>query len=216
MADKRLNYCQLLGLNPFKEETYTIEAILKKLETKKGKWANDSRNKQNDTEQRFKAERLVESAPDIERVMRDPILRRKEFIEGQTILKGKSQKLRQDCIVLGDGTYLVLPGIAENYAKKLHWEGVTKADVLKQAGVREGNPPKPVSDKVLNAYKGLRAVDAYSPIEMLNTLINHPNLEIQLDPLSEGSSCSQIRNAFDVCDKRVNNVRPDVLPEQDS
>ena len=216
MADKRLNYCQLLGLNPFKEETYTIEAILKKLETKKGKWANDSRNKQNDTEQRFKAERLVESAPDIERVMRDPILRRKEFIEGQTILKGKSQKLRQDCIVLGDGTYLVLPGIAENYAKKLHWEGVTKADVLKQAGVREGNPPKPVSDKVLNAYKGLRAVDAYSPIEMLNTLINHPNLEIQMDPLSEGSSCSQIRNAFDVCDKRVNNVRPDVLPEQDS
>ncbi len=216
MADKRQNYCQLLGLNPLKETTYSTDAILKKIETKKAKWANDSRNKQNDTEQRFKSERLVDMTEDMVRVMTDPILKRKEFSDGQAMLKGKVQKLRMDCIILSDGTYIALPNAADSYTKKLHWEGVTKSDVLKLAGIKEGSPPKPANDKILNAYKGLRAVDAYTPIEMLNALIGHPNLEIDIPQLTEGSSYSQIRNAFDVCDKRVNSVRPDVLPEQDS
>ena len=216
MAEKRQNYCQLLGLNPLKESSYSTEAILKKIETKRGKWANDSRNKQNDTEQRFKSERLVEMTSDMERVMKDPILKRKEFSDAQSILKGKVQKLRMDCIILSDGTFIALPGSADSYTKKLHWEGVTKSDVLKLAGIKEGSPPKPASDKVLNAYKGLRAVDSYTPVEMLNALIQHPNLEIDLPPLSDGSSFSQLRNAFEICDKRVNSVRPDILPEQDS
>ena len=59
-------------------------------------------------------------------------------------------------------------------------------------------------------------MDSYTPVEMLNALIQHPNLEIDLPPLSDGSSFSQLRNAFDICDKRVNSVRPDILPEQDS
>lgn len=212
----RPNYCQLLGLNPLKESTYTPEAIAKKIDSKHDKWANDSRNKQNDTEQRFKAERLVGMTEDIRRVMNDPILRRKEFADGQTVLKGRVQKLRMDCVILSDGSYVCLPGSADSYTKKLHWEGITKSDVLKMAGIKEGNPPKPTNEKILNAYKGLRSVDSYTPIEMLNALINHPNLEIDLNPLSEGSSFSQIRNAFDICDKRVNSVRPDILPEQDS
>ena len=216
MAEKRQNYCQLLGLNPMKESSYSTEAILKKIETKRGKWANDSRNKQNDTEQRFKSERLVEMTSDMERVMKDPILKRKEFSDAQALLKGKAQKLRMDCIILSDGSYIALPGSADSYTKKLHWEGVTKSDVLKLAGIKEGSPPKPASDKVLNAYKGLRAVDSYTPVEMLNALIQHPNLEIDLPPLSDGSSFSQLRNAFEICDKRVNSVRPDILPEQDS
>ena len=216
MAEKRQNYCQLLGLNPLKESSYSTEAILKKIETKRGKWANDSRNKQNDTEQRFKSERLVEMTSDMERVMKDPILKRKEFSDAQALLKGKAQKLRMDCIILSDGSYIALPGSADSYTKKLHWEGVTKSDVLKLAGIKEGSPPKPASDKVLNAYKGLRAVDSYTPVEMLNALIQHPNLEIDLPPLSDGSSFSQLRNAFEICDKRVNSVRPDILPEQDS
>ena len=216
MAEKRQNYCQLLGLNPLKESSYSTEAILKKIETKRAKWANDSRNKQNDTEQRFKSERLVEMTSDMERVMKDPILKRKEFSDAQALLKGKAQKLRMDCIILSDGSYIALPGSADSYTKKLHWEGVTKSDVLKLAGIKEGSPPKPASDKVLNAYKGLRAVDSYTPVEMLNALIQHPNLEIDLPPLSDGSSFSQLRNAFDICDKRVNSVRPDILPEQDS
>ena len=151
MAEKRNNYCQLLGLNPLKENTYSVESILKKIETKKGKWANESRNKQNDTDQRFKAERLVNATADMERIMKDSILRHKEFTDAVQELKGKSQRIRQDCVILTDGTYLVLPGVADPFTKKLHWEGVSKADIVKLAGVKEGQPPKPVSDKVLNS-----------------------------------------------------------------
>lgn len=216
MDENRQNYCFLLGLNPFKESSYTADAILKKIAAKHDKWANDSRNKQNDTEQRFKAERLVDMCPDMERVMRDPNLRRGEFSRGQALLKRKVSKLRTDCVILADGTYVCLPGAADAYTKKLHWDGVSKADVLRLAGISEGAPPKPVSDKILNAYKGLRAVDTYTPAEMLNALIRNPNLEISVPPLSEGSSFAQMRDAFEACEKRVNSVRPDVLPEQDS
>ena len=78
----RQNYCQLLGLNPLKESSYSTESILKKIEAKRGKWANDSRNKQNDTEQRFKSERLVEMTSDMEEVFKDPRRRRDEFSKG--------------------------------------------------------------------------------------------------------------------------------------
>ena len=169
MVEKKVNYCQLLGLNPLKESTYTDEAIQKKIQAKKEKWTNDSRNKQNDPEQRFKSEKLVGMVDDIVRVMGDPMLRKREFLEGKTILKGKVQKLKSDCIVLSDGSYLVMPGITENYTKKLHWEGVTKADVVKLAEVKEGAPPKPVHDKAFNAFNSLRTVDTYTPIELLNT-----------------------------------------------
>ncbi len=213
---ERQNYCQLLGLNPLKESSYSTDAILKKIETKKAKWANESRNKQNDTEQRFKSQQRVGMAEDMVRIMTNPHLKKTEFDNGVTILKGKVQKLRQDCIILTDGTYLVPGNIAESYTKKLQWEGITKSDVLKLANIKEGSPPKPANDKILNAYKALRSVDSYTPIELLNGLIGHPKLEISIDKLSDGSSLTQIRNAFEVCDKRITSVRPDILPEQDS
>ena len=133
MAEKRNNYCQLLGLNPLKENSYSVESILKKIEPKKGKRANERRTKQNDTDQRFKAERLVNATADMERIMKDSILRHKEFTDAVQELKGKSQKIRQDCVILTDGTYLVLPGVADPFTKKLHWEGVSKADIVKLA-----------------------------------------------------------------------------------
>ena len=216
MSGKRLNYCQLLGLNPMKESSYKEDAILKKIESRKTKWLNDSRNKQNDTEQRYKAERLAESADEIRHVMTDPMLRKKEFRDGQIILKGKVQKLRQDCIILTDGTFLILPGTVDNYIKRLHWDGISKKEVLQLAGIREGKPPAAVPPKVKNAFKALRAVDSYTPVEVLNKLITHPNLEINLDALTDGSSNAQIRTAFEFCEKRVNSVRQEVLPDQDS
>lgn len=213
---ERENYCRLLGLNPLKEASYTQEEISKRIEDRSVKWSNDSRNKQNDTQQRFRNERLAESVPEIQRVMSDPILRKREFESARADLKGRVQKIRLDCVVLTDGTYIVLGGVADQYTKKLHWEGVSKADVLKLAGVREQQPPETVNAKIANAFKALRNVDCWTPAEMLNVLIQHPNLEIALDPLSEGSSNAQIRAAFDVCENRVNNVRPDVLPDQDA
>lgn len=212
MTDRQ-NYCQLLGLNPLKD--YAPEAILKKIEEKRNKWSNDSRNKQNDNDLRFKSERLAEAADDMVRVMSDPALKKKEFDEALKLLKGKCQKIKLDCVILTDGRYVVPSNIVDGFVKKLRWDNVTSSDVAKLAGVETKEPPKAVSAKVENAFKGLKSVDAYTPKEILNRLIEHPNLEISISPLTDASSGKQIRDAFEVCNNRVNSVRPDILPDQD-
>lgn len=213
---QRPNYCHLLGLNPLKESTYKLEDIKKKIETKGTKWKNDSNNKQNDNEQRFKSQGFVNLLPDMERVMSDPVLRSKEFKDGVNLLKGMAERLKSECVILSDGTFLISPNTAEQQVKKIRWDGVTKNDVLSLVNIKDRSPPKPVSDTVINGYKALRSVDTYTPVDLLNALIDRQNLEIALDRLTEGSSPAQIRKAFEVCDKRINNVRPDVLPEQDA
>lgn len=216
MVKDRQNYCQILGLNPQKESSYTVEAILKIIETKKNKWINDSINRQNDTEQRFKSHKLVSMTDDMIHVMTDPTLRNKEFSDGVILLKSKVQKLRQECIILSNGISTIPNGVAENYIKKIHWDNIQKTDIIKLAEIGQDTPPQPVSDMILNAYNGLRSVDAYTPSEMLNDIIVNPNLNIDLDPLSDNSPYNSIRSAFEVCSKRVNNIRSDILPEQDS
>lgn len=213
---ERENYCYLLGLNPLKESAYKPEDIKKKIDKCLETWQNDSRNKQNDTEKRFTSQRLVESEEDIRRVMNDPILRKKEFADGLNLLKGRSSKLVSDCVILSDGKKVLLPGSIEGFMKKLRWGDVKEDDVIKLAGVSKDKPPEAAPVKILNAYKGLRTVDAYTHIELLNRLISISVLEISLDLLTEGSSNAQIKYAFDTCDKRVNSVRQDILPDQDS
>ncbi len=216
MANKTDNYCQLLGLDPFNESKYTLEKINEKIDKMEVKWANEFRNKQNDTGQRFKYHKLVDEVPEIRRCMADPLLRKRVFAEGKKSLEGKVQRLKLDCIILTDGRYIILPGVLDNFVKRLHWEGVDKKQVLKLANISEGGVPKIVNEKVINAFTNLTTVDAYTPVEMLNVLINNPDLEIRCEPLTEASSLTQIRNAFDLCEKRVNSVRQEILPDQDS
>lgn len=216
MANKTDNYCQLLGLDPYNENRYPIDKINDKISKMEVKWANEFRNKQNDTGQRFKYHKLLEQIPDIRRCMNDPVLKKRVFAEGKKSLEGKCQRLKLDCVILADGKYIILPGVLDSFVKRLHWEGIDKKLVLRLTNISDGGVPKIVSEKVVNAYVNLTTVDAYTPIEMLNALITNPDLEIKCEPLTEGSSLSQLRNAFDLCEKRVNSVRQDILPDQDS
>ena len=215
MASKTDNYCQLLGLNPFNDK-YTQEAINQKIDKMAEKWANEHRNKQNDTGTRFKYSKLCDQVPEIRECMSNPTCRTRVFQEGQKSLTGKCQKLRMECVILSDGKYIILGGVADGFVKRLHWEGVDKKLVMKLANVNDGPVPKLVSEKVDNAFTNLLTVDAYTPSDVLNILIKNPDLEIKCDPLSEGSSLAQVRNAFVLCEKRVNSVRQDILPDQDS
>ncbi len=216
MANKKDSYCQLLGLDPFNEAKYTLDSINQKIDKMETKWANEFRNKQNDTGQRFKYHKLLEQVPDIRRSMSDPVLRKNAFEEGKKSLEGKCQRLKMDCIILADGRYIILPGVVDNFVKRLHWDGIDKKLVLRLANISDGAVPKLVSEKVVNAYTNLTTVDAYTPVEMLNVLISNPDLEIRCETLSEASSLTQIRNAFELCEKRVNSVRQEILPDQDS
>ena len=216
MANDRENYCRLIGLNPLKESSYTTEAIEKKITAKETKWKKESKDKQNDLDRRFMMGKWVEMVPDMRKVMKDPYLRTKEFDEGRKELRAKATRLYRESIVLRDGSRILLPGTADNMVKKLQWDGVSKEDLISLAGIRKTSVPPVVNDKIMSAFKGLQEVHAFTPMEILNELIKNPDLEININPLDEGSSLTQIRSSFDACEKRVNSVRQDILPNQDS
>ena len=216
MTSDRESYCRLIGLNPLKESTYTYDAIEKKIAAKESKWNKESKDKQNDLDRRFQIGKWLEAVPDMRRVMKDPVLRSREFDEGRKILKAKASRLNRESITLHDGSRVLLPGTAENLVKKLQWDGVGKEDLVSLAGIKKTAVPQPVSDKVVSAFKALQEVHTFTPMDLLNDLINNSDLEININPLDEGSSLAQIRNAFDACEKRVNSVRQEVLPNQDS
>lgn len=212
----RENYCRLIGLNPMKENTYTYEAIEKKIAAKEKKWEKDSGDKQNDLERRFQIRAYYKMVPDMRKVMKDPILRSKEFDEGRKQLKAKASKLNKDSIVLHDGSRVLLPGTADSLVKKIQWDGITKEDLIAIAGIKKTSVPPVVNEKINSTYKGIREVDTDTPMELLNRIIQNPDLEIKLNPLRDGSSFTEIRSAFDVCEKRVSSVRHEILPDQDS
>ncbi len=172
MANKTDNYCQLLGLNPFNDK-YTQEAIDAKIDKMAEKWANEHRNKQNDTGTRFKYSKLCDQIPEIKSCMSNPACRKRVFADGQKNLTGKCQRLKMDCVILADGRYIILGGVVDNFVKRLHWEGIDKKLAMKLANVNEGPIPKRVSDKVENAYISLNTVDAYTPTDVLNLSLIH-------------------------------------------
>ena len=216
MASDRENYCRLIGLNPLKENTYTYDAIEKKIASKETKWNKESKDKQNDLDRRYQIGKWLDMVPDMRRVMKDSVLRSREFDEGRKELRAKASRLNKDSIVLHDGSRVLLPGTADALIKKLKWEGISKEDLVNLSGIKKTSVPAPVSEKIISSFKGLQEVHAFTPMDLLNTLIENKNLEININPLNEGSSLTQIRSAFDICEKRVNSVRQDILPNQDS
>ncbi len=214
MANDRENYCRLIGLNPNKN--YSPESIQSKIDDKEKKWNKDFRDKQNDLDRRFAIGKILELVPDMREVMKDPALRAKEFADGRKVLAAKASKLNKDSIILHDGSRILLPGTADALVKKLSWDDVTKTDLTTAAGIKDTSLPQIVNPKVSNSFSGIRDVGAYTPIDVLNELIDNPNLEINTNRLKDDCSLSDLRNAFDVCEKRVANVKQDTLPTQDS
>lgn len=216
MVKDRENYCRLIGLNPNKESTYTAESIESKISAKEKKWTSESKDKQNDLDRRFTINRNLEQIADIRRVMANPSLRAKEFDDARRLLRNKASRLNRSCVTLHDGTLVLIPGSAESLLKKIGWEGLTKQDLIKATGIKENSQLNVVDPKVNNAYSGLRDVNSHIPTDMLNELIGNRDLEINANMLKEGCSLTEIRRAFDMCEKRVSNVKQDILPMQDS
>lgn len=215
MPEKK-NYCRLIGLNPTKESKYNAQAIEKKIADREAKWKKESSNKQNGVEKRYEFKCYLDEIPKIRETFQNSSTKALEFEEGRRLLRSKASKLTQNSVILHDGTRLLMPGSAETLLKKLQWDDVTKDDLITLSGMKVNAPTKVVGAKIENAYKAIRGAQAYTPSEVLNRLINNKKLEIDAPQLSDTSPLSQLRSAFEICDKRVNNVKQDVLPEADT
>jgi hypothetical protein len=199
-----------------KESTYSAADIEKKVAARETKWKGERTNPQNDNEKRYTADQKVRLVPDIRKVMADPMLRSAEFDQARRLLRSKASRLNRDSIVLHDGSRVLLPGTVNGLVKKMQWDGISEDDVIRLSGIKNTAVKPPVGDKVLTAFKALRGVHNYTPLELLNELIENPSLEINIGKLADGATTTQIRSAFDQCEKRVGNVKRDILPNQDS
>lgn len=210
------NYCRLLGLNPLKENRYSSDSISATIDEKERKWMEDSRDRQNDVGRRFKSQSYIDAIPDMRLVMGDDALRRKEFDDALELLTAKASRLKKDSVILHDGTPVRVSGAAETLVKKLRWDGICTEDLVSLSGVKEYDPSYLATDTVLTAYNALATVGAFTPSEMLNDLVSKKGLEIETAELSDSSPAEDIRDIFDLCERRVNSVRSEILPEQDS
>ena len=217
MTQERENYCFLIGLNPFKETSYSAAKINEKIDAKAKKWTKDSNDNQSGFSRRFKASQLAQAVPDMHTVMKNPQLRAGEFIEGQKKLRAKASKLRKDAIILHDGRYLLLSGAEDELAKKLKWGDVDGKTLIQASGLNiVAKLPELISKNVKIAFGGMSDLGIDSPTELLNSLIDIPELEIRTNRLNDGCGCDQIRAAFQVVETRLNAIRAGLILNQDA
>ncbi len=216
MAQDRENYCFLIGVNPYKEADYSEAELGRQIDKKASKWTKDSNDNQNSLSRRFKMSQLVLLVPDIRTVMKNPQLRAGEFDEGRKLLRAKASKLRKDAIILQDGSALLIQNAENDQAKRLKWDNVDGATLLRASGLTIAKPPVPIPKDVQIAYEKFADVGVYTPAELLNTLIQIPELEIHTNTLTERSGPDQIRTAFGVVESRINTVRNGMIPNQDA
>jgi hypothetical protein len=214
MLDKKECYCQLLGLNPLRASRYSDEEIEKAIDTAEKEWRKASGD--TDPNVRFKAAKYLEEVPEMRAVMKDPERRRLEFESSRRMLEGKLQAIVKQGVILSDGRIHVFPDAIKNQIAMLRWKNITEADIKAIAGVNVGMPPNPVGSKVLNAYKAMAKLGSHTPAELLNSLIDNPDLKIGCHSLNDASSFALVESTFKACEERVNKVRLPNFPEQDA
>lgn len=206
----------MLGLDPFKENSYTTASISIIIDSKEKTWKEGSQDRQNDVGRRFKFQNNLDMSAEIRRVMNDDVLRSEEFEDARALLRSKASMLKKNSVVLHDGTPVRVLGTAESLIKKLRWEGISAEDLVSLSGVCEHDTEYSATEFVINAYNALNTVNAFTPIEMLNDLIRNDLLEIDLPELNDNSFMDNIRRTFEKCEKRINSVRPEIFPKQDT
>lgn len=212
---KKNNYCQLLGINPYRDTEYSLEEIGKIIESKEKRWKQSSTDMTKESGVRFKYGKLLNMVSEIDSYMSDPQNREADMEDARIILKGKCQKLRSSCVILHDGTHLILKVDMKNFKTNLNWENVDDALIMELAGISDRRPVLPVSDDVEMIHKEILKFDVFTPAEVMNLLILNPDLKIEADELSDASTPATIRVAFEACYARVQNVNASLLKNQD-
>ena len=212
---KKNNYSNLLGIDPFRDTDYGTEEIGKIIENKEKRWRQGSTDMQKEAKARYKYGVLLAMVPEIDAYMSDPQSREADLEEARILLKGRCQKLRTSCVILEDGTHVVLKMDLKTFKNNLNWENIEEKRIMELAGVVDRRPALPVSDEVEMIHKEIEKFGVYTPADVLNILILNPDLKIDADELSDASTPSTIRSAFEACNSRVQNVNANLLKNQD-
>lgn len=216
MTQDRENYCYLIGLNPYREDRYSQEDIGRRIDSVEERWRKESQNSSLSLRRRFQSNARLSMVADMHAVMSSSILKAEEFENGRTLLESKASKLNKDVIVLHDGSTYLLPDAEKELAKRLRWEDVDGQTVIRASKIQPAPAPKPADDDIMTAFEKVSDVGLYTSTELLNTLIEMPVLEMDVDRLDSGSRPKDVREAFGAVERRLNTMRAGRIENQDA
>ncbi len=189
-------YCQLLGINPYKESEYSDEALEKAIKAAKERW--DAEKNAFDTNVRYNADTNLGLLGDIYEKMAYPNSRAEEFKKGRELLKSYLQPILNYCVVTEDGKAYAFQSALKGQLNRLGWPGITEKDAAEILGLAEGAPPLPISRKAAEEYNKLSDMGYHTPAQVMNYLIS--KLQIgNCHPLSDASPAGSVREAISAC-----------------
>ncbi len=207
-------YCQILGINPFKESEYDWDRLDDIISKSVAKWMKESTILDADT--RLAASKHLEIQSDISDAMENPDTRKEQFEEGRKRLNAKLSPLLLKCVITEDGKKYAFPRTVNDMLTKIGWKGITADDVSEILGLEDGRPEPPVSSDVSNSLSYVQMVKASTPAEAINSLISNPKLKIECHLLTETSGAKSIKEAINECSTRLGFVRLTEFPEQNT
>lgn len=189
-------YCQLLGINPYKESEYNDQALEKAIEAAKNRW-NAEKNAF-DENVRYDADSNLNQLEDIYERMSYPKTRAEEFEKGRELLKSYLQPILNYCVVTEDGKAYAFQTALKGQIARLAWPGITEKDAAEILDLGEGSPPLPIGRKAADEYRKLSDMGYHTPAQVLNYLISKLQIA-NCHPLSDASPAVSVREAITAC-----------------
>ncbi|MCQ2079807.1 MAG: zinc ribbon domain-containing protein [archaeon] len=214
MSDINENYCKLLGINPYKE--YNEQAIRTLIAKAEEEWRRDLSTQTTQRRTKYLLGEWLRLLPDIRSVMDSPILREEQFETARKILERKCSKLRREAIILHNGDVVIPPTVAEKMAERLEWKGIDGKTVIRASKLNAVPFPRPINNVVSNAFRMMQDVGAYSPVELINSLIDMPEMDFSINKVDENSSPDDLRLVYDTVNRRLNNMKNGRIPNLDA
>ena len=216
MAQERENYCYLLGLNPYREDRYSKGEIVKRIDEAEEKWRKEAQATSGSLKRKYRANTYLSMVTDMYAVIESNVLLEDEFENGRTLLESKASKLNKDVIVLHDGSSYLIPGAENELAKRLKWADVDGPTVLRASKIQPVPAPKPVDDDIMTAFEKLSDVGLYTSKELLNTLIELPSMNMDINRLDPGCRPEEVRDAFGAVERRLSVMKAGNIENQDA
>ncbi len=184
MPAARPNYCQIVGINPFREDDYDPETIGNMITEAERTWKDALQRRASDR-MRHQYVQNIRAVPDIRAVMANDVLRKSEFEKARAIVTTKASHLRKCVVTSRTGAVSLPPRFANDLVRNLGWEGLTVKDLVNASGINHTDLKCPVEDNIISIFEALRNIGFYSPHEFINHVLAIPGLNLNGQPLTE-------------------------------
>lgn len=203
-------YCQILGINPFKESEYDSDRLVSIIEAAIKKWASNKNNA--DMNVRTEAILNHRMSSEMMNAMTDAESRRAEFDKGRKELEALLNPLLRKCVITEDGKKHISPRLIADHLGKFRWDGVDTDAAVSILGIEKGSPKPAVDPSVTDALTYLLKVNAKTPMDALNALIHEPAVKVNCHALNDSSTLESVKDALKKCNGRMEFVKPADFP----